>query len=126
MNNPFIILGITKNEAAALKKLTSIQRDRGLDILRRYFAWILHPDVTQNDGELLAQINYAIDSLRTDDNSVRYFNEYIESVPVSTIYNFNSRLNRERRYWKTRLYEKEEEYQRELHLQENGKGTLGT
>src|SRR3989304_7797576 len=79
--DPFIILGISLDEARRLSSLNSDSRRGSLSILQRYFATIYHSDITGNpaDDKRLGEINNALDTLEDDVSFSRALNEYIQT-----------------------------------------------
>ena len=64
--NPFQVIDCTPKLAESLASLPLDQRVRALESLRRLYASLLHPDVTGRPSALLAEVNNAIDSLKSD------------------------------------------------------------
>jgi len=73
-DNPFVILGMTRAEAATLAQSNPDGRKAALNLLRRYYALLFHPDRNPTSQVAMKQINEAVDKLLTQDPQI-----YLES-----------------------------------------------
>lgn len=75
-NNPASLLSMPRAEIDALSNLTPALRKSTLNLLRRYYANIYHPDRTGQENNLLNNVNMAIDSMISS-----FRKHYLEAQP---------------------------------------------
>lgn len=114
IRNPFAVLGLSKRVARALNELSLPQRRNRLSMLRRFFGSILHPDVTGQSGSVMAEINSALDDLKS--GFPRFYKEYMDSASQESDGRdtYLATLRSQAQWWKDKAENQERELKRQL------------